>query len=80
MINRDVPPKNIANPSFTPDSLAIAGTIAMIARNNDPGNVILDTTLSMCEAVSSPGRTPGIKTPLYFKSSAHLLGLIMSAV
>ena len=37
----------MANPSFTPESLAIAGTMAIIARNNDPGNVILDTTLSM---------------------------------
>ena len=30
----------MANPSFTPESLAIAGMIAIIARNNEPGNVI----------------------------------------
>ena len=80
MINSDVPPKNIANPSFTPESLAIAGTTAMTARNKDPGKVIRDTTLSICAAVYSPGRTPGMKPPLFFKSSAILLGLIIIAV
>ena len=35
IINNDVPPKNIAKPSFTPDNFAIAGIIAMIAVKNE---------------------------------------------
>jgi len=46
MISIDVPPKNIAKASFTPASLASAGMIATNARNNDPGNVILETSES----------------------------------
>jgi hypothetical protein len=55
MINRDVPPKNIANASLTPDSFATAGKIAIAARNNDPGNVMRETSESIYSAVSSPG-------------------------
>ena len=47
MIRREVPPKNMANPSLTPARLAIAGIMAIIAKNKDPGNVILDTILSI---------------------------------
>ena len=75
-----MPPKNIANPSLIPANFAIAGSTAIRARNNEPGNVILETTVSTCSAVSSPGRTPGINPPLFFKSSAILLGLIIIAV
>ncbi len=57
----------------------IAGSIDKPARNNDPGKVILDNTESNLSAVSFPGLIPGIKPPLFFKSSAILfVGIVMA--
>ena len=76
---------SIKSANFRIDSYALKestteSSIAIAAKNNEPGKVMRETTSSMCSAVSSPGRTPGTKPPLFLRSSAILLGLIMIAV
>jgi hypothetical protein len=60
--------------------MANAGTIAIIAKNTDPGNVILDNTPSMNSEVCFPGFIPGINPPFLFISSDICVGLIVMAV
>jgi len=59
---------------------AVKGRIATIAKNIEPGNVILDITVSIKSAVFFPGFTPGINPPLRFNSSEICCGFIVIAV
>jgi len=47
MISRLVPPKNDARPVVTPNFIKNVGSIAIIAKNIAPGNVIFVNILSM---------------------------------
>ena len=59
---------------------AKAGKIATIARNTDPGRVILVNILSRYSEVCFPGLIPGTKPPFLFISSPICVGFIVNAV
>ena len=70
----------MANCPDTPMPETKAGSIATIARNIEPGNVIFVKILSINSEVCLPGLIPGIKPPCFFILSATSFGLKAIAV